>query len=374
MRAEARALLRELVRVERDLNAGRRATFRYQAFDTPAITIAARQPVEWSMPVDRNDLDKLLDAGLARREFPSSNIDFTFVLTQDALDRADQESLFQSRNELAATGQPRHRYRRVRRAILLGVFTLCITAVVYAFLGLPSNDPIRRLLIACGVVISVAFVVHGTVMQAGDKWQLRDVGIAIAALLPLLAIGFSSGASESPRASPVPPSGNPSFAAAGQASNSPIPGITSASTTPALQPSSIPPTDTPTPSTTTAPTGPTCETPVTMNVAIDGELESTDCWSIAKGAGTYANRYNFEGLAGQRVSLSLTSEHFPTALFLFAPDGSIVDQDEPEGSYDSRIPTGSGYLVLPSSGTYVIEVISRTWYGGQYRLGIASRS
>jgi hypothetical protein len=100
-------------------------------------------------------------------------------------------------------------------------------------------------------------------------------------------------------------------------------------------------------------------TPITVGQTVNGSLTTSDGRSPIKGSSYYCDRYTFSGTAGQQVAILLTSSAFDTYLYLIGPSGSVVAQDDDGGGgWNSRIPPGSGYYTLPSSGTYTIEVTS----------------
>jgi hypothetical protein len=90
---------------------------------------------------------------------------------------------------------------------------------------------------------------------------------------------------------------------------------------------------------------------------LSGSLSTGDCRSQWRGGSYYADRYTFSGTAGQQIVIWVGSEQFDTYLYLAAPAGSLLAQnDDGGGGTNSRIPATSGYFVLPSNGTYTIEV------------------
>jgi len=104
--------------------------------------------------------------------------------------------------------------------------------------------------------------------------------------------------------------------------------------------------------------GTTCPPPSTIsfNQTVSGTLATTDCLLAG---GSYYDAYTFSGTAGQQVSVSMSSTAFDTYLFLFGPDGSITGEDDDGGGgTNSRIPASSGFLTLPSTGTYTIRATS----------------
>ena len=51
----------------------------------------------------------------------------------------------------------------------------------------------------------------------------------------------------------------------------------------------------------------------------------------------------------------MTSSAFDTFLYLLKPDGSVLQiDDDGGGGTNSRIPAGSGFLTLPTTGSYTI--------------------
>ena len=93
-------------------------------------------------------------------------------------------------------------------------------------------------------------------------------------------------------------------------------------------------------------------TPISIGQTINGNLTTGDC---PLGDGTFYDPYSFNGTAGQRVAVSMTSSQFDTFLFLNRPDGSPLSiDDDGGGGTNSRIPPGSGFITLPTTGTYTI--------------------
>ncbi|MEM2126207.1 MAG: pre-peptidase C-terminal domain-containing protein, partial [Candidatus Methanosuratincola sp.] len=100
-------------------------------------------------------------------------------------------------------------------------------------------------------------------------------------------------------------------------------------------------------------------TPISTGQTVSGSLSTSDCRSPVRGSSYYADRYSFSASAGQQVAILLTSSAFDTYLYLIGPDGSVIARDDDGGGgTNSRIPSGSGFYSLPSSGTYIIEVTS----------------
>lgn len=100
--------------------------------------------------------------------------------------------------------------------------------------------------------------------------------------------------------------------------------------------------------------GPACTPkPIAVGQTVNSSLFLSSC---PLGDGSFFEPYSFNGLAGQQVSVLMTSAAFDTYLFLQNPDGSVVQDDDGAGTGigDSRIPAGSGLITLPANGTYTI--------------------
>ena len=99
------------------------------------------------------------------------------------------------------------------------------------------------------------------------------------------------------------------------------------------------------------------QTPIVANGgALNGNLTSGDCRSPSRGVRFFADLYTFNGVAGQRVSATLTrtSGNFFPQLYLIGPDGYFVQQVGINGSTSIN----SDVITLPSTGTYVLEATS----------------
>jgi hypothetical protein len=89
---------------------------------------------------------------------------------------------------------------------------------------------------------------------------------------------------------------------------------------------------------------------------VSGALTTDDCRFIE---GSYFDTYNFNGIAGQQITVVLNSGNFDTFLYLLAPDGSAIAlDDDGNGGTNSRIPATSGFITLPFNGTYTILATS----------------
>ncbi len=115
---------------------------------------------------------------------------------------------------------------------------------------------------------------------------------------------------------------------------------------------------------------------ISFGQTINGSLASTDCRSHLRGSSYYADDYTFSATAGQTVVITLNSAALNGYLYLHGPNGALVAQDENTGgSTTSRIPTGSGALSLPATGTYTLEVTSSAGLAsGSYSVALAAAS
>jgi hypothetical protein len=103
--------------------------------------------------------------------------------------------------------------------------------------------------------------------------------------------------------------------------------------------------------------------PIAMWGSVSGALSTSDCLSRYRVVSTdlrpYADHYTFSGTAGQKVAILETSSAFDGYMYLVGPTGTVVTFDDDGAGYPNpRIPAGTGYYTLPSTGTYTIEVTS----------------
>ena len=106
-----------------------------------------------------------------------------------------------------------------------------------------------------------------------------------------------------------------------------------------------------------------CITPIALGQSANGQLTTADCsWSYAQTPQNryYTDVYSFSGTAGQQVSILLTSPTLDTYLDLYGVNDlaatPLTSDDDGAGNFNSRIPPGSGYFSLPTTGTYYIWV------------------
>jgi hypothetical protein len=107
---------------------------------------------------------------------------------------------------------------------------------------------------------------------------------------------------------------------------------------------------------------PSCsETAMSNGVSINGTISSSDCPAPSRGVGHFADRYSFNGTAGQQVRILMTqsSGNLAPYLYLIGPDGYVVTQIGFSGGTAAAI---GGILTdgftLPLTGKYFIEATS----------------
>ncbi|GAB4364545.1 MAG: hypothetical protein Kow00121_00290 [Elainellaceae cyanobacterium] len=90
---------------------------------------------------------------------------------------------------------------------------------------------------------------------------------------------------------------------------------------------------------------------------INERLDANDDYLVEDNS--YIDTYSFEGQAGQRVVITMTSQQLDSYLLLLDPNGnSIAQDDDSAGNLDAQID-----VVLPVSGTYTI-------YANSYNGGV----
>ncbi len=115
--------------------------------------------------------------------------------------------------------------------------------------------------------------------------------------------------------------------------------------------------------------------PITFGQTASGNLQSGDCTFTDS---SFYDAYTFNGTAGQQISIAMNSSQFNSYLFLYQgsyPGGTLVAQDNNSGGgNNARIPA-SGFLTLPSTGTYTILANSfAAGETGSYSLTLSANS
>ena len=126
------------------------------------------------------------------------------------------------------------------------------------------------------------------------------------------------------------------------------------------------------------PGAPGCNSvPISLGQTINGSLAGSDCRSSQR-ENTFADQYSFNGIAGEQVSISLSSNTgMDTYLYLLGPTGAVVTENDDivaGTDLNSRIPV-TGFLSLPATGSYIIEATSYSpSTTGPYTLTLTSGS
>ncbi len=118
-------------------------------------------------------------------------------------------------------------------------------------------------------------------------------------------------------------------------------------------------------------------TPIDFGQTINGALSTTDCVFLpGTRGGSYFDAYSFNGIAGQNIAISMSSTNFDTYLYLQAPNGSFIAEDDDGGdNTNSRIPPDGGFITLPANGTYTILATSFSpEVTGNYTLALSVES
>ena len=130
---------------------------------------------------------------------------------------------------------------------------------------------------------------------------------------------------------------------------------------------------------TPPPTSQDCTATPLGGTSANGTLGPGDCRSPSRGVRHFADRYSFNGIAGQRVSISMTATGggLDPYLYLIGPDGYFVSQNDDiinNIDINSRIPLG-GAATLPQTGVYIIEATSFDAQGtGSYSITVTNAS
>ncbi|HEY9627745.1 MAG TPA: trypsin-like peptidase domain-containing protein [Coleofasciculaceae cyanobacterium] len=106
---------------------------------------------------------------------------------------------------------------------------------------------------------------------------------------------------------------------------------------------------------------------ITLNSSIEGKLDRTS--GTLSSDNSYYNAYTFEGRAGQRVVVEMSSSDLDSYLILLSADGTDLAQDDDSGGgSNSKLE-----IALPADGTYTI--LANAYGSGQtgsYSLRVAA--
>lgn len=99
-------------------------------------------------------------------------------------------------------------------------------------------------------------------------------------------------------------------------------------------------------------------TAITPGQIISGTLSTTDCRPSLRSSQHYADRYIFNGTAGQAVTILNYSESYDSYVYLVGPDGRVLAEDDDSGPGSSSQIGAATFFQLPTNGTYIIEATS----------------
>jgi parallel beta-helix repeat protein len=107
--------------------------------------------------------------------------------------------------------------------------------------------------------------------------------------------------------------------------------------------------------------------------SVNGSLTSGDCYFLpGTRGGSYLDTFTFSGIAGQQIVITMNSGDIDAFLYLRAPGGAYIDEDDDaNGGTNARIPTEGGFFTLPSTGIFTIYATSFDPSDfGSYTLGL----
>lgn len=113
--------------------------------------------------------------------------------------------------------------------------------------------------------------------------------------------------------------------------------------------------------------------PIAVGQTVSGSLSASDCPSTRRSASHFADRYTFQGTAGQQVRIALDSAGLDPYLYLVGPSGVVFAEDDDSGAGLNSLIPATGFLFLPATGTYTVEVTSfNAGATGTYSLQLTS--
>src|SRR5439155_15073346 len=117
-------------------------------------------------------------------------------------------------------------------------------------------------------------------------------------------------------------------------------------------------------------------TPITVGQTVSGMLAVSDCTSPINGISYHADRYSFDGVEGEAITMEATSTDINGALYVYLlhADGAQVASSGVGYGPPAvvSIPSGGGSFTLPTTDTYLIEVSS--YVTGSYLLTLGGPS
>ncbi|HKO96861.1 MAG TPA: Calx-beta domain-containing protein, partial [Pyrinomonadaceae bacterium] len=119
-------------------------------------------------------------------------------------------------------------------------------------------------------------------------------------------------------------------------------------------------------------------TTLSLGQTLNGTLTTSDC--IFSGTTRYVDVYDFNGNAGQQISVTMNSSTFDTYLYLLDSGNQLLAEDDDGGGLlNSRIPGTVGLFTLPATGMFRIYATSYSASGlngstGSYTINLTSAS
>jgi len=98
------------------------------------------------------------------------------------------------------------------------------------------------------------------------------------------------------------------------------------------------------------PTGASPEMPTKALLLLETDGELTESDAVVPEDNSFYDLHTFDGEAGQVVTIAMDSPDFDTFLWLFAPDGRELAQNDDEGATSNSAIA----ITLPETGTYTI--------------------
>src|SRR5689334_1946973 len=98
---------------------------------------------------------------------------------------------------------------------------------------------------------------------------------------------------------------------------------------------------------------------ISIGATVAGNLTSNTCVDHnANGHDYYFDPYEFDGIAGQTITITSMSNVIDPDLLLLLPDGTFLYDDDSAGGTNAMIPSQGGSLTLPATGRYQLVASS----------------
>lgn len=115
---------------------------------------------------------------------------------------------------------------------------------------------------------------------------------------------------------------------------------------------------------------------ISIGATVAGNLTSSACVDHnANGHDYYFDPYEFDGVAGQMITITSISAVIDPDLLLLLPDGSFLYDDDSGGGTNAMIPSQGGSLTLPVTGRYqLLASTAIPVQTGPYTLALAAQA